>query len=60
VADIFTRPSHFGGFSGEALATGLGAAAINLLMSFSPLAAAVERLAKPTFHRSPAKLDPLD
>ena len=60
MADIINHPSHFGGFSGEAIATGLGAAAISLLISFSPLAAAVERLEKPTFHRSPTRVDALD
>jgi hypothetical protein len=52
VADRLTHPSHFGGPWGEAIATALGAAAISLLISFSPVAAAVENLEKPDFHKS--------
>jgi hypothetical protein len=54
VADFFVHPSHDGSLGwghGEALMTAIGAAAISLLISFSPIAAAVERIEKPD-HRA--------
>jgi uncharacterized membrane protein YjjP (DUF1212 family) len=54
VADFFVHPSHYGSLvwrHGEAVMTAIGAAAISLLISFSPVAAAVERIEKPD-HRA--------
>lgn len=53
IADRLAHPSHFGGPWSEALATALGAAAISILISLAPVAAAVERLEAPDFQKSP-------
>ena len=54
VAYFFVHPSRYGSLGwghGEAIMTAIGAAAISLLISFSPVAAAVERIEKPD-HRA--------
>ena len=54
VADFFAHPSDYGSLGwghGEAMMTAIGAAAISPLISFSPIAAAVERIEKPD-HRA--------
>ena len=43
-ADIAVHPTHFGFPLAEALVTGLGAAALCLLVSFTPVGRIIERL----------------
>jgi uncharacterized membrane-anchored protein len=53
IADRLAHPSGFGGPWTEALATALGAAAISVVISLAPVAAAVERMEHPDFHKPP-------
>jgi hypothetical protein len=53
IADRLAHPSGFGGPWTEALATALGAAAISVVISLAPVAAAVERMENPDFHKPP-------
>ena len=53
IADRLAHPSGFGGPWSEALATALGAAAISVVISLAPVAAAVERMENPDFHKRP-------
>lgn len=49
LADRLSHPTHHGSPWTEALLTAAGATVVSLLISFGPLAAAVERLEKPDF-----------
>jgi hypothetical protein len=46
IADRWYHPSHFGGPWAEALVTALGAAGFCLLLSYTPIGRAIERLEK--------------
>jgi hypothetical protein len=48
-ADRLSHPTHYGSPWTEALLTAAGATLVSLLISFGPLATAVERLEKPDF-----------
>ncbi|HYE35297.1 hypothetical protein [Methylocaldum sp.] len=47
IADRWSHPSHFGGPWSEALVTAFGAAALCLLLSYTPIGKAIEKLEKP-------------
>lgn len=46
ISDYLSHPTHFGSEWTEALVTGLGAAGLCLLVSFTPLGKLIERLGK--------------
>jgi hypothetical protein len=46
IADWWSHPSHFGGPFGEALVTGLGAALLSMLVSYTPIGSRLEKLEK--------------
>jgi len=46
IADFVTHPTHFGGIATEAAVTALGAGLLCLLVSYTPVGEAIERLGK--------------
>lgn len=46
IGDLVAHPSHFGGVTTEAAVTALGAGLLCLLVSYTPIGAAIERLGK--------------
>lgn len=46
IADYANHPTHFGNAWTEAVVTGLGAATLCLLMSFTPVGKAIEKMSK--------------
>lgn len=46
IGDLITHPTHFGGFTTEAAVTALGAGLLCLLVSYTPVGAAIEKLGK--------------
>jgi hypothetical protein len=45
-SDLYAHPTHYGTWWTEAFATGLGAAGLCLLLSFTPIGKAIEKLEK--------------
>lgn len=52
IADYLNHPSHFGSQYTEALVTGIGAAALCLAMSFTPIGKAIEKLTSELVRKS--------
>lgn len=57
LADRWTHPTHFGGPWTEALVTGLAAAVLSLMISYSPVGRIAERMEKPEFKRGSTQSD---
>lgn len=57
LADRWTHPTHFGGPWTEALVTGLAAAALSLMISYSPVGRIAEKMEKPEFKRGATRSD---